>query len=322
MSRRAGSAQAVLWCLVGMISTGLAFSVRGWWRAGDTGAIDVAPKPQAARAELSPATQHRSAAGDPAPPACFLGVVLAPGAVEVATEMTGKLESVAVRVGDAVEPGQVLATLDRRQLEHQRSVERAALRTAEAERRRRRLEADRAAEAERRRAELGGLVSREQQEASRFDSAVASAALAAAAAEVERAQARIEQLEAQLAKAQIRAPFAGKVARRYLDAGTVAAAGTPILRLISAETPRARFAVPPAQSAALTAGTPVRVEIEGLERALSGVVEHLAPEIDAASQMLFAEARLPAAELAGSHVASGAAARVSRSARQLTSCFM
>ncbi len=307
MNRRySGKAQAGLWCLAGMVSASLAFwSVEGRGRADGGASVEVVARPAIARSELPRAP-------DPAGgPECFLGVVLAPAAVEVATEVAGRLQSVDVRVGDAVAAGEVLATLDRRALEHQRSVERAVLRNAEAQRRRRALEADRAEEAQRRRQGLDGLVSREQQEASRFDSAVAAVALEAAGAEVERAEAKIEQLETQLAKAEIRAPFAGRVAHRYLDAGTVAAAGTPVLRLISAETLITRFAVPPIQASGVTAGRPVRIEVEGLEAPLPGLVEHLAPEIDAASQMLFAEARLSAAKPSGVAVASGAVARVS-----------
>ncbi len=274
--------------------------------------------PRAAAAEVSPPREAAAARAVP----CYLGVVVTREVVDLAAEIEGRLEEIRVRVGDRVSRDQPIATLNTRTLSHQLTMERAALATTEANRRKIALEADRAAQEHGRRVALEDLVSKEETEATRFQSQSAAMSLEVAAAEVAQVEARIEQLETQLALSEIRAPFNGTVAARYLDPGALAAAGTPVVRLLNTENLLTRFAVAPEEVAALPPGTPVRVEIESLGIAAEGTVDHLAPEIDAASQMVFIEARLtPAA--GDPPIPSGATARVSvrRPGETLRSCL-
>jgi len=286
-------------------------------RIGDPSAGNPAPPGVAAR-EVSPQRE----ADDERAAECYLGVVVTREVVDLAAEIEGRIEEIRVRVGDRVKRDQSIATLDTRTMNHQLTMERAALRTAEAHRRKIALEADRAEQEHRRRLALKDLVSKEESESSRFQSQSAAVSLEVAEAEVAQVEARIEQLETRLALSEIRAPFNGTVAARYLDPGALAAAGTPVVRLIHTDNLLTRFAVPPEEVTALPAGTPVRVEIESLAIATEGIVDHLAPEIDAASQMVFIEARLtpPAGDR---QIPSGATARVSvlRPGETLRSCL-
>ncbi|MCP4655275.1 MAG: efflux RND transporter periplasmic adaptor subunit, partial [bacterium] len=276
------------------------------------------PPPGAAAMEVSPQREADDVRAAP----CYLGVVVTREVVDLAAEIEGRLEEIRVRVGDRVKRDQSIATLDTRTLSHQLTMERAALRTAEANQRKIALEADRAAQEHRRRLALEDLVSREETESSRFQSESAAMSLEVAEAEVAQVEARIEQLDTRLALSEIRAPFNGTVAARYLDPGALAAAGTPVVRLINTENLLTRFAVSPEEVATFRPGTPVRVEIESPAIATEGTVDHLAPEIDAASQMVFIEARLTPA--AGEQpIPSGAIARVSvqRPGETLRSCL-
>lgn len=207
-------------------------------------------------------------------PECYLGVVVAREAVDVAAEMEGVVDEVRVRLGDRVERGGVIAALDTEPLSHQLAIERANLRNAEAQERRHDIEVSQAIHEHKRRLALVGLLSKEEEEAV------------------------------------IRAPFDGTVAQRYLDPGARVSPGTPVARLLSSDGLLARFAVPPEEAGKVPLATPVRVEVEDLGIALDGVVEHHAPEIDAASQMVFVEARL-AAPGEPTPLPSGAVARVS-----------
>ena len=241
---------------------------------------------------------------------CYLGVVLARDAVVVAAEIEGQLQSINVRVGDQVTQNQVLATLDTRTLQHQRDMERASLRTAEAEKKRQDLAVLQAQEEEKRRQRLEGLISSEEIAAARFQRQQAEAQRDAAEASISRVEASLEQLEVTLARSRIKAPFAGTVAQRYLDAGALVSQGTAVLRLISSDGLRTRFAIPPDRSHQVVIGQRILVEIEGLGATFQGTVEHHAPEIDAASQMLFIEATLEP-QPGGPPVPSGAMAKVS-----------
>lgn len=254
-------------------------------------------------------------------PECYLGVVLAREAVDVASEMEGLVKEVRVRTGERVDAGQLIARLDTEMLRQQLELERARLQRAEAQIDRYAIEVSESAHQHQRRLALEGLLSKEEEEASRFASEKAEAELASARAEAAQVEASIRQLETTLARAEIRAPFVGTVAQRYLDPGARVSPGLPVVRLISSGSLLARFAVPPEETARVPAATAVRVEVEDLELALAGVVEHRAPEIDAASQMVFVEAglELPAA---APEIPSGTVARVSVAADgTLESCL-
>jgi multidrug resistance efflux pump len=112
-------------------------------------------------------------------------------------------------------------------------------------------------------------------------------------------RARVRQLEAAVGQNEIRAPFAGRVAERFVDAGTVVDAGRPIVRLISGGDLLVRAAVPPEEARSLAVGRPVSVRIRTLGLTIPGRIERIAPEIDAASQMILIEAHLdPSVEVA------------------------
>ncbi len=301
--------QRLIWLVLGFV---LAWALVLIWRQVR------APGEPAAAGSAGPQAQARlpSARGTVPvrSPECYLGVVVAREAVDVATEAAGHLERIEVRIGDRVAQGDVVALLDTQAVDYQLAIERANLRSAEAQQRRQALEADRSAQEHHRRLALEGLLSREEEEAAAFRHQTAAVALEEAAAEVARVEARIAELEGTLERSRMRAPFAATVARRYLDAGARVAAGTPVVRLISSGNLLVRFAVPPEGASAVAVGAAVRVEVEEPALTLGGVVEQLSPEIDAGSQMLFVEARLEAKAGAAAAVPSGAAARVSRAA--------
>ncbi len=280
--------QRLVWSGLGFLAAcvGFAlFSLRGPEAAPDGPArAPSTPSSGAAAADLE------AGAGDR--PACYLGVVLASDAVDVVAEIDGRVEEIVVRAGDPVRAGQRIAALDTQDLRHELRIAQASLASVDARRGQIALEAERAEHEYQRRLALQDLVSKEAAEASKFERADAELRLEAAEAERDQVAARIAQLEASLARSELKAPFDGVVALRYLDAGSIATAGTPVVRLISSGGLLTRFAVPPEEALELAVGMPVRVEIETLRLAVDGTVGHIAPEIDSASQMVFVEARL------------------------------
>ncbi len=259
---------------------------------------------------------------EPAAARCYLGVVVASEAVDVVAETEGRVEEVRVHLGDAVTRDQQLAVLDTKSVDDQLAIERASLQTAEAQQRRVVLEAERADQEHRRRLAMKELISQQDVESSRFQLDSARVELEVAVAEVAQVQARIEQLETRLKQCKIRAPFDGKVVLRYLDAGTVVTPGTPVVRLIGSAGLLTRFVVPPEQAAAVSMGMPLRIELETLPVVARGVVQHIAPEIDTATQMVLIEARLESPAEPGPSIPAGAVARVSaQTAEDSPSCL-
>ena len=252
---------------------------------------------------------------------CYLGVVLPDESVEVLTEVAGRLARVAVRSGEAVAAGEVLATVAVDDLAHQLRVEQAV--AAEAESTLAELEiAVRQAERQKsRRLALGDLMSQAQVDDAAFELEAAERRRDAAAAALAAARARRDRLGAEVAAATLRAPFAGRVAARYADPGTRVAAGTPVVRLVGDGEPRLRFAVPAEEAARLHPGEALRVELDDPRTVLAASLLRVAPEIDAASQRVFAEARLDTAA-GGRELPLGALVRVTPSAEPGgASCF-
>lgn len=269
--------------------------------------VDLPPQPVALQAEGAAAAMPQSevtASGGP-----YVGVVLARQEVEVSAESQGQLERVYVRVGDVVTSGQRLASLDTRELQHQLAIERANLQAAQADQRRLALSVSQAKGEYARRQQLKDVVSAEEIEAAAFARDTAIAAREAAEARETEVKARISQLQERLARSEIRAPYAGTIALRLLDEGSLVGPGTPVVRLISSGDLLLRFAVPPEEADALKLGTRVEARLDELPLTLHGTVEHLAPEIDLASQLVFVEARVEET-LEGQRFPTGGAAEV------------
>ncbi|MFQ5348276.1 MAG: efflux RND transporter periplasmic adaptor subunit [Rhodothalassiaceae bacterium] len=162
----------------------------------------------------------------------FTGRVISRRRSDLGFELAGQLVAVLVDDGDRVEAGQVLARLD----------------TARLDARRRELVAQRAEAqanrdlAEKTRARNAALFRDGHIAAQRLDEAEAQAA--AARARVAALDASIAALDVDRAKAEIRAPFKGVIERRFIDEGTVVAAGTPVLRLVESDMLEAEVGLP------------------------------------------------------------------------------
>lgn len=249
-----------------------------------------------------PAAPRQSPTGSAAPSEArapvaaegHIGVLISGQVVDVASEVEGQLRSISVRLGDRISRGARLAQLDDRDLRQKAAMARASLKAAAAKEARARVQHDQARQQLARRKELPGAVSAEDLETAQYKLDTSRAEMELAKAEVAGETAKVQQLSEQLGKTTIRAPFAGFVALRYVDQGAVVKAGQPLVRLISTEGCRIRFAVPPERSARARVGRPIRVRLEALDLELPGTITHVAQEVDSASQMVFVEGTVTA----------------------------
>jgi RND family efflux transporter MFP subunit len=272
-------------------------------------------RPNESSSPASPPQADRTAESGPGPSPAghrFLGVILARSSVDVAARFEGRLRAVHVRLGDSVPSGGPIASLDVPSLRYDLRMAEAALQTAEAEQERVNVELAEAAERFARRKALSAeaLTSGEDLASARYQHKLAEARLSAVRAQLAEKRAHVEQLRQSNADAEIRAPFEGIVAARYVDPGANVTSATPIVRLISAGDLFVRFAVPEEKAATLAVGLPVRVGASDDRVSLCGNIAKVSPEIDAASRMVIVEARLDTPP-AGAPVLSGEMARVS-----------
>ncbi|HLL20685.1 MAG TPA: efflux RND transporter periplasmic adaptor subunit [Kofleriaceae bacterium] len=241
----------------------------------------------------------------------YVGVLTASESVEVAPRVAGNIAAVHVRVGDVVTVDQVIAELDPALLRIDLRAAEAAHTAAAATTRAANVEVG---DARRRllletRAVATGVSPAQDLEEARVSVRRTEAALqraqAVQASEASRAQAARDQL----ASSQLRAPFAGVVARRYRDAGNRVDAGAPIVRVDRRGSTRLIFAVPPQDGSRVVPGLRVQVTVETVAAPLAAVVEQVSPTIDPASGLIFIEAELVAGSLAD-ELRSGLAAWV------------
>lgn len=193
-----------------------------------------------------------------------IGRLVALESGDVATRVPGTVAQVAVRVGERVKAGAVLATLIADRATAERDLRAAEVAAAEA-----------AVTVARARLAL------KRQETARLDSLKASPAfgearyldlrqevqiaeadLAQAEAAVAPARAHLRLAEIALADSTIRAPYGGVVTRRFADVGAYLQAGTPVASLIDDQLLEVEADVPAARLAGLTSGAGVLVQID------------------------------------------------------------
>jgi RND family efflux transporter MFP subunit len=217
--------------------------------------------------------------------------VVARESVDVTAETPGRLRAIYVTIGDAVQRGDRVASLDASIAGQDLEMARSSLRAAEADANRVSEELAEARVRSERRQTNPELFSKEELAEVALRVKTATAALEVSRARVSEQRARVRQLEAALGQTEVRAPFAGRVAERFVDVGAVVGPGTALVRLISSGDLLVRAAVPPEEARGLAQGAVVTVTPRNTRSAVPAVIERVAPEVDAASQMVLIEIR-------------------------------
>lgn len=257
-------------------------------------------------------------------------VAQAPGSVQprerirLASQIQGYVRAVHVRVGDAVPRGRLLASLDARDAESQKTAALSSIREAEgalSEARRAHraaLEMKAAAEASddlatqtlARYEKLfsSRSVSPQEIDEVRMRQKAARAELAAREAQAAAAMDRIGQVEARIAQAtaqsgrtdvllgwsEIQAPAAGRIVELSVDPGTALFPGTPLLVIETTDRPQVVAHLPSAHAGALRAGMKVRVRGGAGEDAIEGRVSEIVPVSDPGTHTVEFKVDLPA----------------------------
>lgn len=194
----------------------------------------------------------------------FIGTVRQQERASLAFESAGTVAELRVDIGDAVEKGQVLASLDRQPatLRVQQAQASARLATAQA------VEREQNYQRQQRLFAAGSVAQ------SVVESALSSREQARG--EQVRAQAELELARRELSHAQLLAPFAGRVVARRAEPRSVLPAGQAVLDIESGEGQQVVAAVPVALAEALKPGDLARASstadnTSGFDLALEGI---------------------------------------------------
>ena len=200
----------------------------------------------------------------------FAGEVRARHETPLAFRVAGKVAKRRVDVGDRVAAGQVLAELDADDLRLGREAAEAQLAVAQAD--------ARLAEAEYERFR----VMHERQLVSRSLFDARKSTLDAAISRVAQARAQLDVAGNQAAYGVLRAPKAGVIAMRQIEAGQVVAAGQMAFGLAEDGEREVAIALPEADVARFAVGQDVLVELWALPgQRVPGVIREIAPAADA-----------------------------------------
>ena len=192
-----------------------------------------------------------------------------------------KITEVRVNVGDRVQRGDVLATL-------QADTLRAELAQAEG------LLAEATASAQE--ANTQSERARSLQQQGFFSNAQLSQTLAAdasAQARVQSARAMVQLQTVRLSQTQVRAPDAGVISARQATVGSVVGAGTELFRLIRQGRIEWRAEVTAAEIGRIQVGAPVQIKAASGQQ-LQGKVRMVAPSVDAQTRNALVYVDLPA----------------------------
>ncbi|MDA0225791.1 MAG: efflux RND transporter periplasmic adaptor subunit [Proteobacteria bacterium] len=232
-------------------------------QAQDKGAKGAATKParampvRAVPAHVAPAVDNATAVGS----------LRADEAIVIRPEIAGRIERIAFGEGQAVGKGDLLVVLNAAEL---RAV--LASSTAQAKLEKQRLE--RAEDLFRKK-----FISEQGLDETRSNHA--------------RSIAKLREDEARLAKATLRAPFAGVAGLRQVSEGAYLAAGTDIARLEKIDLVKLDFRMPEVFLGKLKTGQAVRVGVDAFPgAAFSGAIFAIEPAVDEQTRTVLVRARV------------------------------
>jgi membrane fusion protein (multidrug efflux system) len=249
----------ILW-----IAGALIAAVACIWGYRQSTATSAARSPKAR--EVAPLT----VTGEVVAPVSFTETITANGtlradeAVELQTEVNGKVASLNFVEGQRVNAGELLVKIDDASL-------RASLRRAEA---RREL-------AEIREKRLARLVAEGGVSKLEYDEAQGELAVL---------QTEIDIIRVELGKTSIRAPFDGVVGLRFVSTGAYVAPATRIATLQNLNNLKVDFSIPERYATFVKTGAPIRFTVAGSAATYTGVIAAVEPRIDVSTRTILLRA--------------------------------
>ena len=213
------------------------------------------------------------------------GQLLARSDASVAAQVRGQITRLAVDEGAAVEPGQLILEIDPQLHSLEVANQRAGVSEAEAQ----------LADAEREADRVGRLSGRGA--ASQADVDEARTQLELANARLEAARARLGLARRALADSSVVAPFAGRVARRYVSEGEFVSPGTPLFDLVALQDMEVEFHLAERDSGLVSEGDLVEVRVAPFpDEVFPATVAVISPTIDPRTRTLRVKARVENSE--------------------------
>ncbi len=210
----------------------------------------------------------------------YLGLISAGRKSTLGFEIAGTVSALPWREGSHVAKGEVIARLDDAALQARSRATRAELAQAESELELAQLKA-------RRQRELRetGAVSREAFDETRLRAQ-------ALASRVDAVTAQLQSIEINIEKTQLRAPYSGVIADRFVHEGAVANPGTPVVHFIETAGREANIGVSVSRTSTLIPGNHYTLSLRG--KSFSSKLLSVRPDVDPVTRVTTAVFSIPA----------------------------
>lgn len=215
---------------------------------------------------------------------------------EVKAQIAGEIAAVAVRSGESVKRGQLLARLDARDLNARLADKRAGLAGARAQ----------LALSSRKRDTARAMFERDLVPRMELDSA--ESAYRVSEANVESLEAQLEQARKAVADTEIRSPLDGVVSERSAQVGSAVTPGSKLFTVVDLSTLELTALVPASDIPSVEVGQEVDFQVEGFgARRFGGSVERINPSTEPGSRSIaiYVQIANAAGELRGGMFAQG-----------------
>jgi RND family efflux transporter MFP subunit len=225
-----------------------------------------------------------------------VGNLIGQATVDVVPRVAGRIEAIAVKLGDRVAKGQQIAKIEDREIKEQITrfertldVNKANVANRESD-----MKGAEAVLARQKRGLDSGLISRQFYEDAEIRYNTAVSQLTAARAQVGATQSNIEELKITLSNTSVVSPVDGFVSRRLLDPGAFAGANTVILSVVDISTVRLVANLVEKDFKRVQAGVLAEVEVDAFQgETFRGEVSRVAPVFDPATRTASMEIEVP-----------------------------
>jgi len=253
-------------------------------------------------AAIAKAPDHPTTDATSTSPYIASGPIVVEDQVDVAAQRAGVVAGISADVGQSVHQGQLLAMLDDRQLTAEREAAEAKLHSSEANVKDWEAETG-VAKADYERAQAmhdAGINTQEELDHAHYKLVGSQFEIEKAQQDLKTAQANLQDLDLELQKTHIQAPFSGVVARRYVRIGQTVAAGDRLFWVTALQPLRIKVALPGRLINQVKQGEHVAiVAADGSSAEHSAKIVQISPVVDPASETfeIVAEVLGPAADL-------------------------
>ena len=207
--------------------------------------------------------------------------------VDVVPKVGGRLETIAVRLGDPVRRGQAIAQIEDQEIREQVRQAEASFEVGRATIRQREADLKFAETSLERSRNLFGrqLIPRQTLDDAEARFQAATAQLDLARAQFEQAKARLEELRINLSNTRIVSPVDGFVGKRLLDPGAFASSNAPVVSVVDIRVVRLVANLVEKDLRRVAIGTPARVDVDAYPgEQFEGRVARVAPVLDPATR--------------------------------------